>query len=175
MGVSEGFDSEGFGGRVRFARNRKRFRDGRKWTQTDLAKNVGVSLNTVSEWERGRQPRDPAILSKLAQVLEVSVGWLLDGSLTAVSEQRQPYEPRAAATRRLPPRARERVFDYLQRLEGLISEPEIDEVERTMVESTFNKLHVYEPRDRSEEDLIKDIDAAWEFVRYVLRKRGIVV
>ena len=42
-----------------FAERLKELRKERNLTQTDLAKELGVAMNTVSIWERGeRQPND---------------------------------------------------------------------------------------------------------------------
>lgn len=137
---------------------------------------------TVSKWESGKQPIELANLEKAGVLLGVDLDWLRDGDRgegvkplvmreSRVYEQRTPY---ATATRKLPSRAREHVYRYLDQLEGLgVPDDEVEEVERLMVESTFNKLHVHDPRERTEDELILDIDAAWDFVRYVMRKRGI--
>ena len=67
------------GDRVKSARQGLRVR-GRKVTQGDLAKAVGVDRNTVSRWENGAMvPSDPTVLASLAAALEVSVEWLISG------------------------------------------------------------------------------------------------
>jgi transcriptional regulator with XRE-family HTH domain len=70
---------KGFGARVRESREALRDENGRRMTQSGLADAVGVTKNTVSEWERGRPPRELAKLSKLAEVLRVDTQWLLHG------------------------------------------------------------------------------------------------
>ena len=40
------------------------------WTQEQLARNVGVSLNTVQRWESGKTLPSPLALEKLEKVLE---------------------------------------------------------------------------------------------------------
>jgi hypothetical protein len=78
-----------------------------------------------------------------------------------------------ALSRRLPPRAYEVVLGYLQRMEAVGATPEqIDEAERLMVEGAYNKLHTRDARDRTEDELIVDIDAAWDFITSVLRREG---
>ncbi|MEM9159136.1 MAG: helix-turn-helix domain-containing protein [Verrucomicrobiota bacterium] len=46
-------------------------------TQTDVANAVQVSPQAVSKWERGENAPDIAILSPIAQLLGVSIEWLL--------------------------------------------------------------------------------------------------
>lgn len=47
-------------------------------TQEDLAKELNVGQNTISQWETGeRTPRVPTLI-KLAEVLDCSVGELLE-------------------------------------------------------------------------------------------------
>jgi transcriptional regulator with XRE-family HTH domain len=55
----------------------KRLRDGRRWTQTDLASKSGVSYATISRLERGVETRsgrhNRATMVALATALGVSV------------------------------------------------------------------------------------------------------
>jgi hypothetical protein len=53
-----------------------------------------------------------------------------------------------------------------------VPEELIDEAERLMIDGAFGKLHVRDPRARDEADLIRDIEAAWLFIRDVLRRQG---
>ena len=46
-------------------------------TQEDLAEKLGVSRQTVSKWEKGLSVPDAELLTKLAEVLNVSVSDLL--------------------------------------------------------------------------------------------------
>lgn len=59
---------------------RKLRRDG-KWTQRQLADQLGVSDKAVSKWERGMGFPDPSFLSVLAEALEIEPGILLSGDL----------------------------------------------------------------------------------------------
>ncbi len=72
-----------FGDRLRSSRQRLR-PGGRKFTQSDLAKAVGVERNTVSRWENGGMlPKDPAVIGSLADVLGVTADWLIGGDYPA--------------------------------------------------------------------------------------------
>ncbi len=61
------------GDRIRFARLVK------KWYQSDLAKKVGCSRESVAGWEAGLHYPSPVLLSKLAEVLCVTVEELEGG------------------------------------------------------------------------------------------------
>jgi transcriptional regulator with XRE-family HTH domain len=51
-------------------------REGDGLTQEALARQIGVSMMTVSRWEHGMQP-DPQNIRKLAAILKISVDDLL--------------------------------------------------------------------------------------------------
>jgi len=40
------------------------------WTQEQLARNIGVSLNTVQRWEAGKTRPSPLAMEKLQELLE---------------------------------------------------------------------------------------------------------
>ncbi len=48
-------------------------------TQSDLGERLGVSFQAVSKWERGETLPDTAILVPLAEVLEITVDFILTG------------------------------------------------------------------------------------------------
>ena len=55
----------------------ERYRKVKGWTQGALAKQVGVTLNAVQNWEKGAEPR-PGRLPVLAEALGVNAQQLLD-------------------------------------------------------------------------------------------------
>ena len=40
------------------------------WTQEELARNIGVSLNTVQRWESGKTHPSPLAMEKLQELLK---------------------------------------------------------------------------------------------------------
>ena len=48
-------------------------------TQSDLAEQLGVSINAVSKWERGLSMMDISLLKPLSEILGISVSELLNG------------------------------------------------------------------------------------------------
>ena len=51
----------------------RQLRDERKLKQTDIAKVLGVNLNTVSKWELGTQYPSPENIAMLVEILDLSV------------------------------------------------------------------------------------------------------
>lgn len=69
----------------------KYIQDGRKhynMTQAELANKLGVSPQSVSNWERGESVPDVALLPDLAQVLHCSVDAILAGGNTVSGYRR---------------------------------------------------------------------------------------
>jgi transcriptional regulator with XRE-family HTH domain len=55
-------------------------REARGWSQTELARRIGVKQNAVSQWEAGdRQPTQGALLVKLAHVFGTTVEEMMAG------------------------------------------------------------------------------------------------
>lgn len=65
--------------RIRSAREKKRL------SQTDFADRLGVRTHTANRWEMQGMVPKPEMLAKIADLLDVQVGWLLRGSSTLVS------------------------------------------------------------------------------------------
>lgn len=55
----------------------KELRQARGWTQTDLARRLGVTRNGVNSWEQGLSMPSPASLVDLARLFSVSTDYLL--------------------------------------------------------------------------------------------------
>lgn len=84
----------GIGQRIRQARETL------EWSEEDLAHRLGVTPDTVSEWETSeRDPRSNRIVM-LAGVLGVSAHWLLDGS-AAFAPPEDGGDPAVAARAQL--------------------------------------------------------------------------
>jgi len=237
-----------FGDRVRQARQRIRTPGGGRLTQGDLALAVGVERNTVSRWENsGVRPKDPQVVRKLAEVLQVSMEWLfaesepelgtLDlgvagrggmgapfaggvgsgsgggGALGAghyaelgpggpvtghgagvglggavgrgggMADRRGPfvgdrpvqvpYSTTEVLAHRLPPRAYERVHDYIERVERAgATSAQAEESARVLLDAATTRLRASAPRERSIETVLADIDAAWRYLATVLTDEG---
>ena len=69
-------------------------REKRGLRQQDIANALGISPQAVSKWERGENAPDIAVLAPLAQLLGVTVDWLL----AAQEERRDVFEATVVAT-----------------------------------------------------------------------------
>jgi transcriptional regulator with XRE-family HTH domain len=63
----------------------------RGWTQDQLASAVGVSRSAVAQWETGRAGQVTTNLTRIAEVLEVGVEFIMYGD-----DKRAPIEARVA-------------------------------------------------------------------------------
>ena len=55
---------------TKLANKIRQCRDIKGWTQEQLARNLGVSLNTVQRWESGKTRPSPLAIEKLQEILE---------------------------------------------------------------------------------------------------------
>ncbi len=52
----------------------------RTWTQDDVAKKIGIARTTYAMYEQGRREPDANSLSKLAELFDVSIDYLITGT-----------------------------------------------------------------------------------------------
>lgn len=138
-----------------------------------VATAAGVHIKTVSQWLSGKQKPGSVELGRLAAFFEMPEAALRDGKppepASTVRELavREGYRVYTTTPReRLKPRVYERVFGYIARMEVAHCTPEqIEEAERLLIDSAFSKINKTDPRERTEEEQITDIDAAWEWIR----------
>jgi hypothetical protein len=111
-------------------------------------------------------------LGQIATALDTTIhNLLVDAELPAadammVRERAPAYAPVAGGRVRLPPRAYQRVFEYLEILRGQgFADAEIDIADEFMTNNAYNKLNARDPETKTEDELIESIDALWKFVR----------
>ncbi len=66
-------DMKQMGGRIHQLRQKKEL------TQVALAEELGVTSQAISKWERGQSFPDVSRLDELAELLDVTVAYLLTG------------------------------------------------------------------------------------------------
>ena len=162
---------ETVGDRIRAAQRRSRA------TNEELAADADVHVKTVSQWRHDRQNPTDDNLKAIAPRLGVSFAWLRTGltvpgkTLVAEGPAITYYQGPAPVRARLSPRIYERIFDNLERMRRAgCTDDQIDEAERLLSDSGFSKLNKSDLRDRTEEEQLTDIDAAWEFIRRVIKE-----
>lgn len=63
-----------------FSNRLQRLREDRGWSKTYVAKAIGLkSMQTYANWEYGRTEPDFSMLSKIANIFDVSTDFLLNG------------------------------------------------------------------------------------------------
>lgn len=143
--------------------------------QEDAAEKLGVSRVTLSRWENAERPKiRPDVLTRMAALYRKPLEELVGNK--SVARETAPARPggSSALAQRLKPAAYEVALTYLRRLRSAgLPDETVDEAERLMLDSTYNKLHARDPRERTEEEQIVDLDAAWAFITLILREQGI--
>jgi transcriptional regulator with XRE-family HTH domain len=142
-------------------------------SQTDMADKIGVSRQVYASYERGAVGISTVRLAAIADALEMPTSEIL-----RLAEQTGPSIPVVRETPakyttnpKLPPRAYARVYGYLERMRSAgVPEEMVDESERLMAVPVFSKLNKRDVRERSEDDLIMDIDAAWSWIVEVVKR-----
>ena len=169
-----------FADRLREARQRIRTPSGARMTQGDLAKAVGVERNTVSRWENsGVRPKDPAVIARLADVLHVSMEYLVgsgDDDAHRPSAEPPLFDASASAAleRRVPPEAYELIHGYQSRLIAAgASVAQRKEADGLLLGATFTALRRAAPRDRATATVLADIEAMWRYITAILAQDGI--
>lgn len=66
----------------------KELRASREWTQSDLAKKLNVSQQTIGSWEVGRAEPNSDALAKIAALFGTSVDYLL-----GIDDEKLPNKP----------------------------------------------------------------------------------
>ena len=176
-----------FADRLRQARQRQRSSSGQRMTQGDLASLVGVERNTVSRWENsGVRPKDPEVIAKLADVLRVSMEWLVGssdealdpgGSRPRVVEGGAPaYAPRTEPDPLLPLQVYQAVHAYRARLQAAgCTADQTQEAERLLLDGAQNRLRRVHPRARPVQVMLDDLEQVWRYIVHVLATEGVSV
>lgn len=154
--------------------------------QQDLADLSGVKKQAIYRIEKGLVPNlGQQRLGRITAALGTTIRDLLleaeeakevvayritpEAVIPVVAEERRPVY----AGKRLPPKAYELIFTYVEKLEGAGFDPtEVDEAEKFLFDAAYNKINAREPGEKNEDDIVLDIKAAWQFVRDVATRGG---
>lgn len=167
----------------------REYRRRRGVSQGELAALLGGSRNTISNWERGIHEPPADAIAAVARALKVSemdiqtLAMSLLHSAAAerdrvkgthrVSETSPTFGSAARVPVRMPPRAYQLVYEYCSALEAAgVDEDHIEEARRLMSGETFNTLRKHMADERDEDGWMKDVKAAWVFIRDTLKAQG---
>ena len=84
-----------------FSENLKAIRKSKGYTQEELAIKINVVRQTVSKWEKGLSVPDADVLSKIADVLEVSASELLGAEIKETQNKNEIAEQLAKISEQL--------------------------------------------------------------------------
>ena len=84
-----------------FSENLKAIRKAKGYTQEELAIKIHVARQTVSKWEKGLSVPDADLLTKIADVLEVSVSELLGAEIKGKNSRNEVAEQLAKISEQL--------------------------------------------------------------------------
>ncbi len=83
---------------MRIAKNIKKLRTSKGFTQDDLAKKINVTRQAISSWENGRTQPDAQMLEKLSEVFEISLEELIYGEKRNTTIETEVKNYRSTAT-----------------------------------------------------------------------------
>lgn len=115
-----------------FSNKLKKLREDKKLTQEELSKLVGVSLKTISRYEKGEsKPRYRKIYDKLAEVLDTSHDYLVTDEDDFILDARDKYGYKGAKD------AKEMVDGVI----GLMAGGEIDESDKKAILDSIQEAY----------------------------------
>lgn len=105
-----------------------KLRAGKGWSQAELARSVGVHRSVVASYEIDRAFPSVAVLKKIAELLRVSVDWLLFAEPPAkdVIQDKELLDYCSKADR-LERRERSQIKDFI---DGVLARHELEEMKR---------------------------------------------
>jgi len=134
---------------------------------------VRVSRVSVVKWETEEAVPSEVNFKRLAEVFHVTPVDLRYPNAAQPSRVSEPTPSSRAAIekRRMKPRVYEVVFEYLDRMRRAgCSEEQIEEAERIMTDTAYSQLYARSRREKSDDDQIMDIHAAWKFIAEVIER-----
>ncbi|MDY3006814.1 helix-turn-helix transcriptional regulator [Anaerococcus sp. AGMB00486] len=115
-----------------FPNKLKKLREDKKLTQEELSKLVGVSLKTISRYEKGEsKPRYRKIYDKLAEVLDTSHDYLVTDEEDFILDARDKYGYKGAID------AKKMVDGVI----GLMAGGEIDESDKKAILDSIQEAY----------------------------------
>lgn len=153
----------------------ERLRQARKeagLTQEQVADAVPTTYVSISSWENGANISEDK-LERLARIYKKSKAYLRYGE-DVPADVAEGFIPNPTLRKRLRPKPYARVYEHVDRMvRANCSVEQIEEAERLMIDGAYNKLNARDPRERTDEEMILDIDDAWDWIKEVLARAGV--
>jgi transcriptional regulator with XRE-family HTH domain len=150
--------------------------------QKEASEKLGIHRVSLSRIETGKQKKVSADLYQKMITLYsdltaargiTSATGLIDLEMSP-ADALDAFRRNPEFRRRLPPKPYARVYEHIDRMVAAgCSAEQTDEAERLMIDAAYNKINTRDVRDRSDDEMIVDIDDAWDWIKEVLGRAGI--
>jgi len=154
-------------------------------TQSEAARRLGISINSLSRKELGKQSINERDLAAMERIYGAKLSGREDTEGLVVTEKATYYRrqiddtewsPNPALRGQIPKRAYEVAIEYCRRLvRAGLDRDEVEALERVMIDSRYAKANKRAGRTLSEDDWVLLVDDAWDAIRETLAGRGIRV
>ena len=117
---------------MKFGEIRRDLRKGKDMTQTDLAKEIGVSLRTIISYENSNSyPKKREVYSKLATLFNVDINYLLTEDEEFITKAKTKYGNRGAR----------QAEDLVAEIGGLFAGGELSEADKDAVMRSLQQAY----------------------------------
>lgn len=117
---------------MKFGEKLRDLRKDKGLTQTDLAKEIGVSLRTIISYETGKSyPKKREIYSMLADYFHIDVNYLLTEDEEFITEAKEKYGSRGA----------KQAQELVSEIGGLFAGGELSETDKDAVMQALQKAY----------------------------------
>ncbi|KRM98790.1 helix-turn-helix domain-containing protein [Loigolactobacillus rennini] len=129
----------------------------RDWTQDQLAERLGVSKQSVSNWETGLKSPRMGALQKMADIFHVSIGYITDGD-----DFDQSIDQKITILiKKLNKDRKQRVFNFIntqlyeQEKEDIFNSPNALAAHADNIDQTYSNKDIKKRTDFLEEEIKK--------------------
>lgn len=117
---------------MKFGEKVKNLRKDQRLTQTDLAKQLGVSLRTIISYETGKSyPKKREVYAILADYFHIDVNYLLTEDEEFIAQTKEKYDIHCP----------KQVYELVAEIRGLFDSIELSEAEKDTVMQALQQAY----------------------------------